>query len=189
MVVVVQAGSASIERLLRVLDRIVPPAAAAARGARRYALVAAGAAAVIAIFLFRDGPPDSGGKWLATFVVLALAAGPPAMLFLFSEALRALAELPVRIRALPTTGREHASELSRLADRARRARGGGLLRLPVVLWRLIRLAASSRETLLPYAPILPLASLPFLGLAAFAAVAALVEILVALALLVALAAG
>jgi hypothetical protein len=187
--VVVQAGSGSVEGLLRVLDRIVPPAAAAARGARRYALVAAAGAVVIGVFLFRDGLPDSGGEWIAAIVVLSLAAAPPAILFLFSEALRGLAELPARIRALPTTGREHAAELASLADRARRARGGGLLRLPFLLWSLTRLAASSRETLLPYAPLLPLASLPFLGLTALAAAAALVEIAIALVLLVVLAAS
>jgi hypothetical protein len=187
--VVVQATSGSVEGLLRVLDRIVPPAAAAARGARRYAFVAAGAALVIAVFLFRDGLRDSGGEWVATVVVLGLAAAPPAILFLFSEALRGLAELPTKIRALPTTGREHAAELAGLAERARSARGGGLLRLPLLLWRVMRLAASSRETLLPYAPLLPLASLPFLGLTALAAAAALVEILIALVLLVVLAVG
>ena len=178
-----------MEGLLRALDRIIPPAAAAARGARRYAFVVAAAAVVIAIFLFRDGLPGSDGEWLATLVVLALAAAPPAILFLFSEAMRGLAELPARIRALPTTGREHAADLGRLADRARKARGAGLLRLPLLLWRLTRLAASSRETLLPYAPLLPLASLPFLGLTALAAVAALLEIAVALVLLVVLAAS
>ena len=186
---VVQATSGSIEGLLRVLDRIVPPAAAAARGSRRYAFVAGAAALVIAAFLFRDGLPDSGAGWVATVVAIVLAAAPPLILFLFSEALRGLAELPARIRALPTTGREHAAELAGLAERARTARGGGLLRLPLLLWRVTRLAASSRETLLPYAPLLPLASLPFLGLTALAAAAALVEIAVALVLLVVLAAG
>jgi hypothetical protein len=187
--VVVQATSGSVEGLLRVLDRIVPPAAAAARGARKYSLAAAISGTVIAVFLFRDGVPESAREWVATVVVLALAAAPPLILFLFSEALRGLAELPAKIRALPTTGREHAAELAGLAQRARSARGGGLLRLPLLLWRVTRLAASSRETLLPYAPLLPLASLPFLGLTAVAAAAALVEILVALVLLVALAAG
>src|SRR5918999_624859 len=150
MVVAISAGSRSVEALLRVLDRVVPPAAAASRAFRRYALVAAVAAVVIVVF---------------------------------SEALRALAELPDRLRALPGTGREHADELGRLAGKARNARGRGLLGLPLVAWRATRLTASSRELLLPHAPLLPLVSPPFLLLTLAATVAALAEIAVAALLL------
>jgi hypothetical protein len=187
--VVVETARGSVDGLLRVLERIVPPAAAAARGVRRFAFVAAGAGAVIALYVLSTAFPDSGGEWLATMIVLALAAAPPTMLYIFSEALRGVAELPVRLRGLPSTGREHAAELATLADRARRARGGGLFRLPFHLWRLTRLAASSRETLLPYAPLLPLVSVSFLTLTALAAAAALLEIAVAFVLLLVLVSG
>src|SRR5918992_805974 len=160
MVVAVTASSRSVDALLRVLDRVVPPAAAASRAFRRYALFAA-----------------------------ALLAAPPVILFLFSEALRALAELPDRLRAMPATGREHADELGRLAGKARNARGRGFLGLPLVAWRVTRLTASSRELLLPHAPLLPLVSPPFLLLTLAASVAALAEIAVAGVLLLVLVSG
>ena len=189
MVVAISAGSRSVEALLRVLDRVVPPAAAASRAFRRYALVAAVAAVVIVVFLLQRDTPDSGAEWLGALVATALLAAPPVVLFLFSEALRALAELPDRLRALPGTGREHADELGRLAGKARNARGRGLLGLPLVAWRATRLTASSRELLLPHAPLLPLVSPPFLLLTLAATVAALAEIAVAALLLLVLASG
>jgi hypothetical protein len=182
-------GSRSVEALLRVLDRVVPPAAAAARAFRRYALVAAAAAAVIVVFLVTRNTPGSAAEWVGAAVAAALLAAPPVVLFLFSEALRALAELPDRLRKLPATGREHADELGRLAGKARTARGRGLLGLPLVAWRATRLTASSRELLLPHAPLLPLVSPPFLLLTLAAAVGALVEIAAAALLLLVLVSG
>jgi hypothetical protein len=184
--VVVQAGSGSFQALLRVLERIVPPAAAAARRARKFAFAAGGAAALIALSLLSYGLPDSLAAWLGALLLLVLLAGPPVILFVFSESLSALAELPERLRALPSTGREHAAELAGLADRARSARrDSSLFPVPVLLWRLLRLATSSREALLVHAPLMPLVSVPFLGLTAVAAAAALLEIVVAFVLLVA----
>jgi hypothetical protein len=187
--VAVSAGSRSIEALLRVLDRVVPPAAAASRAFRRYAVVAAVAAAVIVVFLLTRETPGSGGEWLGALVAGALLAAPPIVLFLFSEALRALAELPDRLRAMPATGREHADELGRLAGRARTARSRGLFALPLVAWRATRLTASSRELLMPHAPLLPLVSLPFLLLTLAASVGALLEIVIAAVLLLVLVSG
>ena len=180
----------AVASLLALLDRAVPVAAAAARGARAYALAASAAAAVIAVYLLRDGLPDGGGEAAAEVVALLLAAVPPVVLFLFSAALAALAELPERLRRTRATGREHAAELARVTDRARSARGsGGLLRLPVLLWRLGRIVRSSRELLTPYAGVAPLASVPFLAWTAAAAAAAAIEIAVAVVLLAVLALG
>ena len=176
--------------LLALLERTVPVAAAAARAARAYAFTAGAAAAVIAVYLLRDGVPDRAGEAAAEVVALVVAAVPPVVLFVFSAALAALAELPERLRRVPATGREHAAELGRVAERARSARGpGGLTRLPFLVWRLGRLLRSSRDLLTPYAGVAPLASLPFLGWTAAAAVGAAVEIAVALVLLAVLALG
>lgn len=180
---VAQAGSGSFQALLGVLERIVPPAAAAARRARKFAFAAGAAAVFIVLSLLTYGLPDSPAAWLGAIVLLALLAAPPAILFVFSEALSALAELPARLRALPTTGREHAAELAGLADRTRNARRGSVFPVPLLLWRLMRLATSSRETLLVHAPLMPLVSVPFLGLTAVAAVAAVLEIVAAFVLL------
>lgn len=158
--------------------------AGAARVVRAYAGVAAVAAAVVAAFLLRHGLPDDAGGWTLVVVGVALAAWPPVLLFLLAAALRALAELPGRLLATPAEARGRADELRRLAEQIRAARGSGLARLPLLLWRFARAASASGELLAPHAAVLPLASLAFLGWAAAAAVAAAVEIPVALVLLV-----
>lgn len=171
-------------------DRFVPAAALAARAVRIYAIATGVAALIVALYLFRNGLPDEGSGWLGVLLAIGLAAAPPVILFLLSEALRALSELPGRIRDLPATGRDHASGLGRLAAEAAATRGRrGLVRLPLLLWRLARLSGETRGLLTPYAPVLPLVSIPFLVLAAASVVAAAVELLVALGLLVALAAS
>jgi hypothetical protein len=189
MVVAVTASTRSVDALLRVLDRVVPPAAAASRAFRRYAFVAGGAAGVIVFFLLVRNTPGSGAEWVGALVATALLASPPVVLYLFSEALRALAELPDRLRAMPATGREHAEELGRLAGRARDARGRGVLGLPFLAWRATRLTASARELLLPHAPLLPLVSPFFLLVTLAASVAALAEIGIAAVLLLVLFSG
>jgi hypothetical protein len=176
--------------VLELVERAVPVAARAARIVRKYALLAGIAAAVVAVFLFRNGAPDEAGGWVLTLAAIALAAAPPVVLFVLAEALRALAELPAKLRALPTTGREHAETFGRLAGELRGARGRrGLARLPLVLWRMARVSGEARGLLTPYAPVLPLASVPFLLLSGAAFFAAALELAVALVLLVVLAAG
>lgn len=167
------------------LDRVAPLVARAGRLVRSLALVAAAAAAVIVLFLFRNGTPDDAGEWTIAVVGTLLALAPPVILFLLSEALRALAELPAKIRALPSTGTEHLAALGGLAEEAR---ARGMRRLPVVLWRFARLSGETRGLLTPHAAALPLLSVPFLALSAAAAPAAALEVLVALVLLVVLAA-
>jgi len=151
---------------------------------RRVALAAALAAVVVAGFLLGDGLPDGAGTTVLVVLGIVLAAGPPLLLFLLAEALRALAELPERVRATPERGVEHASELRELARAPR-----GVLGLPRLLWRVGRLTASARELATPYAGALPLLSLPFLAWSAAAGLAALAEIATALVLLVLIAAG
>lgn len=131
---------------------------------------------MIIAFLLRDGLPSGGGEIAGTVVGVALAAAPPVILFVFSAALRALAELPSRIRALPADASARLGEVGRLAEGARGARG------PMLLWRLLRNVRSSGELLTPHAGVLPLVSLPFLGASALAAVGAVIEIAIALVL-------
>jgi hypothetical protein len=149
--------------------------------ARTLALLAAASAVVIAAYLFRDGVPEDTEGRIELVVGLVLAAAPPLVLGAFWLAVREVAELPARLRALPDTSREHAAELGRLAGEARSR--GSWLRLPRVLWRFGFLAASARENLTPWAPLLPLLSLPFLFATAVASLAAVVEVVIALALI------
>ena len=173
-----------------ILARVVGLAAGAARAVRTYALIAAAAAAVIGVYLFRNGVPPGDGQLAVRLIALAAAAAPPAVLLFAAVTLKALAELPERVRSIPREAGERAEELRRLRDRARAARTrGGLRSLPRTLWQLVRLGGSSRELLTPYAGVLPLVRLPFLGWSVAAAVAAGFEILIAAILLVALLVG
>jgi hypothetical protein len=161
----------------------------AGRVVRWLALAAAGSALVVALFLFRDGAPDDGGDWLAAAIALALVAWPAFVLFILSGALRALAELPDRVRATPAEARSRAEELRVLAERIRAVRGSRLVRLPLLLFRFARVAGGSRELLGPHVGALPLVSVPFLVLSAAAIVATFVLVPTALVLLLILAAA
>lgn len=129
-------------------------------------------------------PPDTEGR-IELVVGSVLAAVPPLVLGAFWLAVREVAELPARLRTLPETSREHAAKLGRLAGEARSR--GSWIRVPRLLWRFGFLAASARENLTPWAPLLPLLSLPFLLATALAAAGALLEMLIAAVVLLALA--
>jgi hypothetical protein len=108
---------------------------------------------------------------------------------MLSGALRALAELPERVRSTPAEARSRAEELRRLGEQMRAVRGARLTRLPFLLWRFARVAGGSRELLGPHVGALPLASVPFLILSVVAALATFALAAAALVLLVILAAS
>jgi hypothetical protein len=168
------------------LDALTLALARIARALRRLALGAAAAALVIAVYVLRDGLPEGGREWVLAVLVLALAAAPPVVLWLFTEALLALASLPERLRTAPAEGGARVRELTGAVDALRGARGAGVPRL---LWRLARTASSSWELLTLHAAVLPLASVPFLLLSAAAAAGAVLEIVAALVLALLLLAG
>lgn len=141
---------------------------AVARVTRTLAYVAAAAAVLLAVALSDDG-------WL---VAVALAAVVPAVvLFLFSQALREVIDLPPRLRAAPADAAELRTALSGVAG----ARGSGLFR---PLWRAGRAAMGARELVTPWAPLLPLLSLPFLLATLACALATPALLLVSLVVLV-----
>jgi hypothetical protein len=164
-----------LDALVSALERLVPLAAALRRATARLGLAALAAAAAIAWALFRHGRPDSTGKQIGAYVLVAALLAPPAVLGSFWLALRELVELPDRLRSLPGTSRENAAELGRLARDAHASRGRSAFRVGA-LWRLLRLTQSSRELLTPYAPVVALASVPFLLAVTAAALAAVAEV-------------
>jgi hypothetical protein len=149
-----------VERALTALERVLPLAAAAGRLVRAVALVALGAAAVIAFSLLRNGLPEPPARAVVTVAVALAVFVPGVVLFVLHRALADLARLPARLRAAPAAGREHVSELSRLAGRDDE-RPSGWRALPR-LWRLLALRRSTRALLTPYAPLAALLSPPFL---------------------------
>jgi hypothetical protein len=146
----------------------------AARAFRLYAIALAVAAALILAAFVDDNAPDDGAEWLGLAVVAAVVAAPAVLVFLFSAALTSLAAFPERVRSAPGDLQGHGVEAQRLFAR----RGfGSLLLLP---FRLLRLGSGTRETLMPYAPLLPLVSVPFLAATGLAALAGLGVLLLAL---------
>jgi hypothetical protein len=169
-----------------VVQRLLSVAAAIRRGTLKLALLGVAAAAVIVTFLLRDGFPD-GGTALLTVLGIAVAIAPPVLLGSFWFVLGHLLLLPERLRALPSGGRDQADELRSLVADARSR--SGWTSLPVQLWKLARVATTSRELLTPYAPLLPLASPWFLPAVAVSGFAVCVEVVVALVLLLTAALG
>jgi hypothetical protein len=149
---------------------------AVARAVRSLAVGASAAALVIAVVLYSDGV--SAGEILA--VVLAVV--PPIVLWILWAALRELAELPDRLRRMPETARERRVDVERITGELRS--GGGVMRVPRVLWRLRVLAGAARDLATPHAPLLPFLSATFLTWSAIAAFAAVAEIGIALLLLI-----
>ena len=149
---------------------------AVARAVRSLAVAASAAALVIAVVLYSDGV--SAGEILG--VVLAVV--PPIVLWILWAALRELAELPDRLRRMPETARERRVDVERITGELRS--GGGVMRVPRVLWRLRVLAGAARDLATPHAPLLPFLSATFLTWSAIAAFAAVAEIGIALLLLI-----
>jgi hypothetical protein len=183
----VEPASPALERVVEVLNRIIPVAATIRRATLRVALVGAVAGGLIVYAALREGVPEATRGWLAAVVVIALAAGPPLVLGTFWLLLSEVVELPDRIRRMPGETRAHAEELGRLAREARGPRRRRARRVPGLVWRTLRLTGSSRELLTPYAPLLPLLSVPFLTAVAFAALGVVVEVAIALLVLFVLA--
>ena len=140
----------------------------AARAARWFAYADVLAAALLLLALY-----DEGSK----VAVVAVAAAPAVVLFLFSTALAEAASLPERLRNAPVDAAELRASLAQLA----RARRGGQLR---PLWRTGRAAAGARDLVTPWAPLLPLISLPFLAATLVSALVTPLVVLGALATLV-----
>jgi hypothetical protein len=169
------------------VGRLLSLAASVRRGTLKLAFAGVAAAAVIAYFLLRHGFPDETGRTVLTVIGVAAVVTPPLLLAGFWFVLGQLLVLPERLRTLPTEGRDHSEELRRLVREARSRRGWSSV--PVQLWKLARLATSSRELLTPYAPLVPLVSARFLAAVALSAIGVGAELVVALILLLTAALG
>ena len=146
---VAEPASLALERVVEVLSRIVPVAAAIRRATLRVTLVGTVAGALIVYAALRDGAPEAARGWLATVVVIGLAAAPPLVLGTFWLLLGEVVELPARIRRMPGETRAHAEELGRLAREARDPRRSRARRVPGLVWRTLRVTGSKPRTRTP----------------------------------------
>ena len=132
------------------------------------AVVSVACALLIALALYDEG-------W---WVVLAVVAAVPAVvLFLFSFALKELAELPERLRNAPAEARGLRSAFEEVA----RTRGSRRAR---ALSRAARQAVGARDLATPWAPVVAVANVPFLIATGISALLIPFEVLLALVVLV-----
>jgi hypothetical protein len=105
---------------------------------------------------------------------------PPLLLGRFAWALRAITELPARLRSSPEVVRSNLDDLGRRARGVAEARPRGRVRTIAATLGLVRSAASSRELLRTIVPGALLLSPAALVATAFAALAAVAEIAIGL---------
>lgn len=173
-----------MEALADGLGRAVPFIERVARGLRRLALLAGLAAVVLWLAIARSGIGEGDGRVLRLVLWAILLVAPAVVLFADHLALRSLAGLPDRVRALPCDARTHGEDLARLARETRRIRQRGWLRSGWSLFRFGRRAAASRELLQLAGPVAFLFFPGALAASALALAAAAVEVLLAVPVLV-----
>lgn len=150
-------------------------------------LAAAALAGGVAVWwALREGLGGDEGRGVILTVAGLLLLAPPAILGLFAVALRALADMPRRLREAPGELGERAAHVRRraaeLAEARRRGPFAGLRAVARLWWA----AASSREVLEVLSPAAVLLTPGLLAATAVAAVAAVIEVLLGLGALLVL---
>ena len=164
----------AVVRAVQAMDRI---SSFLRRFSRRVAVLAVAGligGAAIGVAVVSETPAENR---LTIAVVLGiLLAIPPVVLGMFAFAVRALVQIPQRIRESPEVVRGHAEDLSRRAREVADARSGGRLLTFMAVARLVRSAGSSRDLLTSLVPGALLLSPARLIGTALAAAGALVEV-------------
>jgi hypothetical protein len=127
------------------LDRV---ASFLRRFSRRVAVLAVAGlvgGAAIGVVAVSETPAENR---LAVAIILGVVlAIPPVVLGLFAIAVRALVQLPQRIRESPEAVRGHADDLATRARAVGEARSAGRIRTLAAVVRLVRTAGSTRDLL------------------------------------------
>lgn len=158
-------------------------AIAAVRRVARAALWLAGAALLGGAAVWsavREALVADDARVLVLVIVGLVLVAPPVVLGLFSFALRALADLPRRLREAPGEVRDRAAVIRRRASEVAEARSRGPFATLTGVVRLWWAAASSREMLEVLSPAALLLTPGLLAFTAVAAVAGVVEVLLGL---------
>jgi hypothetical protein len=168
----------ALDSIAALFDRLGPVIAGARRAVRTLATLGALAGVLIGWALFADGVPEETDSLIARVFVLVLAFVPAGVLMMLWLALGEVLKIPERIQRLPEAARGHAVELEEALRDLDGPRGGRKRRLRAV-WRLAKLPAGARETLLVYAPLTALLSVPFLAASIASALIVPAELIVA----------
>jgi hypothetical protein len=162
-----------VRSAVEALDRAVPVVRRVARGIAVLALGALVGGGLLLLALATKTETESTGLAIVA-VILAI---PPVILLLDVMALRQLAHLPDHLATLPDRARAHASEMSRLAIHAGRARQRGWFRSAIAVFRLWRGAGQAKGLIHEAVPVAFLISPATLLMGFLAMAAALVELL------------
>jgi hypothetical protein len=173
------APSRAAVRASQAIDRIAGFLRRASAWVTVLAVAALVGAAVVCLAVWREvGPGDD--RLGTVLVVGGVAAIPPFLLGRFAWALRALVELPGRLRSSPEVARSSLDDLGLRARAVADAGERGPVRRVLATLRLVRSAASSRDLLRTIVPGAVLLSPAALMATAFAALAAVVEVVIGL---------
>ncbi len=176
------------DRVIDLLERLVPIARVLRGALLAYALVVAASVAAIAVVLLRRDAPDVWFTWFGFVVLVVLLSVAPALLLVFVWMLGEVLGYPAKLRALPDVGPARAGELAALVREARAPVESGTERprsLPGDLWRAGRLMFELYDALPFPGPVRALLRWPLLIAVMAAAAFGFAEVVAAMLLVVA----
>lgn len=167
-----------LDRVIGVLERVVPWARVARATVSTIAAGAAGAVGLFALAAVVGGPELNEIGWFVGLVLVAVLLLPSLALVGLRLLLSTVVGLPEHLRNEPGLRRDQVVHLAALAAGSDPRTGEEQLSRPRRGWRAARLLVSARGDLLGYALLLRVLSLPYLILSFGAAIGAMAEIVV-----------
>lgn len=168
----------ALDRLLGILDRVVPAARAVRLAVTVLAGLAAGAVLVLAVAVVVAAGPLNWVGWLGLLGLVAILVIPSFLLVGLRWLLSGLVELPERLRREPGLRKDQVQHLAALAAGEDPGAPDGPRPKAMRVGTAVRILLSARGDLLAYTVLLRLASVPYLIVSAVAAVAAAAEVVV-----------
>jgi hypothetical protein len=167
-----------MDRVVSVLERVVPVARIMRAIVTAWAVAAALAVAVFAVAAVGSGPALNRIGWFFGVVLVGVLLLPSLGLLGLQLILTTVVRLPERLRREPGLRKDQLVHLAGLAAGTNPSTGARDLSRSRRGWQAGRLLVSARGDLLEYALALRVLSIPYLVLSAGAFVAAMVEVVV-----------
>lgn len=175
---VVGTPAGRMDRVVSVLERVVPVARIVRAIVTAWAVAAALAVATFAVAAVASGPELNRIGWFFGAVLVCTLLTPSLGLLGLQLILTTVVRLPERLRREPGLRKDQLAQLSGLASGRNPHTGVRDVRRSRRSWQAGRLLVSARGDLLEYALALRILSLPYLVLSAGAFAAAMVEVVV-----------
>lgn len=172
-----RGARAGYDRVIDLLEALVPLACRLERALRLYALVVALAAVLIVGAVVAVDVPGTVWTWGAVLVLLALLLFAPVVIVLFTSMLHEVRELPAQLRAVPDVAPARARELAVLVREANVHRHERARSIPRDTWRAGRLLNALRREIPSVSVLLSVARVPFLVLVGVALLVGALQVL------------